>query len=962
MTKNLFLTLCLFLASLTGVLKAQNVYDLYDMTDNEFASGGNVNAGWSFERYDKELGKYAPFAMYDDSSKINVTDTYAYYRFGGEIKGNIKEDIPWGQPDNAFDPAYYSLYDSRSEFVYIGNKAAMFETQSSKQISPAFVFTAPEDGYYKIEMSVQNQDAPTGRFDPYPMIVNRYRYAGQDDINYVNQLSNMGMNVSYCQNGIFVVNGSELPDGTIADRNWYTPFQPESYYIYFMAKQGDKITVEPTYGNGVVNLSDFHQNASLWNRTRWHDLKAIKVDQTEAIGNERFVDPYGTFDDSRLVEIVNEAYDLQMAANPGKNKGQYPALAIAEFDAVIRAYEKAESEDAINVMTVKVWEITLSNAIAEFKSRVNEVTWAEHYKLFPFDEDDENELSQHNAWFSEQVTAENKDAVRWKFLSYRQETGAYTLLPTYDIGGGRHGFTETEAWHDGGGWFFLARNGKMHPENDRQPVIMFTAPVAGYYKVYSAIQSDNTNDQMNARFRFVPSTEDVNSMNVPKESFLVNMTYRGKGMPSDTSFYVMLKAGDRLTFEQDCYTRGGIGSAASSWQELAIIDLQKEYSTPGQILAVIEADNERVLIDPYSKGDFTDLIALITECKEFVASVAGNIGLTIGKYPEMAKLTFEEVISEAEEMVADDLAPQYEIDIMKAKLETALAVFETTKVDVMCDPVGQNVGGEEGIGKLVSGAYYIKSPSGYYLTAPDRFNVNEDGTGARMPVYYSKKINPDNPVKNAQVWNIQYNQAYDDDERKRYTFVTSLNDGNITGGSWDEDGVGHFGEGGSFCEGNTAEAQSTTNNNHIWRNFSIFYDGTSYCFYNIEKQWSLVMMPQFEDGEVTGVAKMETTAGVKKFYCLLVPMDEDEENYDPGLGIDNSLENELQVAVMGVGNSIVIANAEAGYSAEVYDISGHLVKKVILNGNYETIDVKSGLYIVRVTGENTRITGKVIVR
>lgn len=960
MKRTLFLTLFVSVICTIGSLQAQDTYDLYQMTNEEFAAGGNKSSGWSFERYDKEQGRYTPFAMYDDSSKINVTDTYAYYRFGGEIKGNIREDIPWGQPDHCFNPAFWSLYQARNEYVYIGNKDAKFETQATKQISPAFVFTAPSDGYYKMEMSVQNQDAPTERFDPYPMIVNRYRYANQDDIDYVNQLSDMGKNVSYCQGGTGPIgSGKELPDGTITDRTWYSPFQPENYYFYFYAKQGDKVTVEATYGDGEDNTGDFATGSSLWNRTRWHVLKATKVTQNEAEADARYVNPYGTPDRTVLDAIANEAYDLQMEANPGKLKGQYPSTAIAAFNAVVQSYDNADAAGFINAMTVRVWEKTLENAIETFRSQKNEVTWAEHYKLFPYDASDDNEVAQHNAWIEEQGTTEDLDAVRWKFYAYINESGNYTKASKFNT---IDKYNSTESWNDGNDWFFLARDGFVHPLKHKQPAIIFTAPQAGYYKIYSAIKRNNTSTyEMFARYRYIPASTSIDAMNVPKESFLVAKGYGAKGVltPSDTSFYVILNAGDRLTFEQDCYTPNNNGGAGSTWVQLAIIDLQKEYASAEEILEVIAADDKRSLVDPFKKGDFTDLSDAIAKSNELIASLTDKIGETIGKYPLMAKLTFEEVISEAEEMVADDVAAQYQIDIMKSKLDAANIAFINAQVTVMCDPVGQTIAGEDEVGKLPNGAYYIKSPSGYYLTAPDAYLV--EGTNNRKNVYYSKKINPETPAKNAQVWNIQYNQSYDSDLLKRYTMVTCLNN-DVNGGSWTDDGVGHFGEKGSFMEGNTVTTQSTSNNNHVWRNFSIYFDGEAYCFYNVHNKWALMMEPKFENEEVAETAKIEWFAGKKIFYYQLVPMADDKEDYNPGTGIYDNTLDELPVIIMGSNNSIVVANAEAGYTTDVYDISGRLIVRTKLTSNYGTINSNPGLYIVKVSGKKAQKVAKVIVK
>lgn len=937
------------LCCVLGTVQAQT-YDLYDVTEDAFKLGGNTSAGWSFEHYTKSTGLYGAFSLYGDSSYINQYDNYGPYRFGGELKGSADESVVTGLGKFFMGYAnhFKSLYLTKPtnlnvETIYMGYKDSKFESLATPTESPAFVFTVPAEGYYKIEYTVQNQDAPTAKFGSYPMIVNRYRYATQSNINYANSGGDMGFNVSYSQGGIQVLTGNTLPDNTIADRTWYTPFAPESHYFYFYGKQGDKVTLEQSQGAGCW-----------WNATRWYALKATTVTSSEATADSRYVNPYAAPDLTALNVLYDEAYDLNQNANAGKEKGQYKAADIASFNGVYEQF-LAVYPDGINIMNVKVWEQTLAAAIATLKKQVNEVTWANHYKLFPYDTTDDAEVAQHTSWYTEQ----SSDLVnsRWKFFSYANATGKYTKIANYASAGK---YTATNSWYDSSNeWFYIGLDGALHPLTTKQPAILFTAPVDGYYKVYSGIQRTNASPpdkKMYQRCRFIPSTYDVAAMVVPKESYLIAQPF-GSGTTTaarlvevDTSYYVKLKAGDHLSFELDCYTVNSNSSANSKWTKIAIIDLQKEYSSEAEILTMINADATRTFINPYKVGNFASLSSYIGKGDSLLQVTSGKIGVELGQYPALSKELFTEVLNDSKDIVSENTANQFEIDAQLATLKTAFITYQQSRVNAICTPSGSAVGSLTDAGKLPSGYYYIKSPEGYYLTAPSAF-------GSTM--YYAKKIvglNAD-PIMTAQVFNIQYNAAYDTDTYKRYTLVSVLNDAN--GGTWtDVDGVGHINENGKFLTGNTATAQSTTGNNHTWRNHSIYFDGTSYCFYNIYNLWSNDIKAVLSAEQLTGTS-LSQLSGQKDFYYNLVPIANDNENYS---GIHDT-DIQSSVTVRSIGGQVLISNAEVGDIVEIYDLSGRLIKKVILSDNNQAIGLGSnGLYMVKVVGKNTKVTAKVVIQ
>jgi hypothetical protein len=318
---------------------------------------------------------------------------------------------------------------------------------------------------------------------------------------------------------------------------------------------------------------------------------------------------------------------------------------------------------------------------------------------------------------------------------------------------------------------------------------------------------------------------------------------------------------------------------------------------------------------------------LISEYSTFLATA--NVGSELGQYAEGSKWVLEDAIAAAQTFLTANQGSQFLIDAKVADLKAAYTTFLAAVNYTMVYP---SSAGETQY-PFESGIYYIQVGD-YYLTVPKN---GANNTYMQLRAYID---NPDG-LHNNQVWNVQYNTTYSDlsasDPYALYSIVSDVT-------TWDADGNWHLDEVGRMKTGGTTVAQSADGSNWDWREHRLYYNGTGYSIVNNHNKNALV----FENETLNEQAK---SLAAKKFNFKFRTVS-DVVN---GNAIQSA--TGAKAGVFGGKGEIVISGA-AGNTIAVYDISGRLVKTVKAANGSNTVSLGSGLYIVKVAGQATKVIVK----
>ena len=693
-------------------------YDLLALTPTEFQAGGNTQ--WSFEKYNLSTGVYSTFTQFGDSGRINFRDIYNPERYQGVLIG---------EPDPSQSALYStkknSWFNNKNEYLYIGENYEVYCLYSS---NPAIVFTAPADGYYKVNATVLRED---GWKTPNLNAVFRYRYNGETTLD--NQAS-IGYNFPFGAGGLNT-NSTLLDESGIMLKSIIQQPASTSFYIY--AKAGSKITFE-------IDCKNYPEAATVvreaWARTKWTALNLQVVTEAEAKASSNFADPYSTGWEAGFWAKYGEANDVLNLATTGTEVGQYPATAKSTFESVLTAAEAAFNAGQINSFNAVAWITKMEQSIVTFKSKVNKIDWSQsyNYKLFPIDEANSEEVTKLFNTVSLNVSTP------WNFKRYTVSNGTYANFTTwgtggkFSTGGGNPwgSFTTLYSWYNAtGDWLFLGQNGWMHPTTAVSPTITFTAPANGIYKVGATVlrQPHTRTKTLWARFRYMP----VGTTTCSKSNFIFAKEFGGNSSskPIDADFYINLKTGDVLTFEEDCYTANENSSAGMQWSRLGIATMQ---GAEVDIKAAIALDT-LTFIDPYKPGNFSALQTLLNTCNTFLN--AAPLDSALGKYPTSAATKFSLVTTSTQSMITAATAGQPAIDVQISTLNDAFTVFKNSLVT--------------DLNKISDGIYNIKisDGNGDYLYLTDWKLVSPASAAATdtiFPIFLPEdKINP-----KVQSWQI----------------------------------------------------------------------------------------------------------------------------------------------------------------------------------------------------------------
>lgn len=908
MKKKSFFALGLAFCSLGTIAQT---YKLHDMTDAEFSAGKNQY--FSFSEYRFASGTYEPFTLLTDSGRVNFYDKYCPERYQGELIGNPSDkNLNDGSTDYYADlrKSWCNVKgagknNDASSFIYVSRD---FETYPTLLGNSTIEFTVPQDGYYKVTSSVIREDGAYSETN-YLMAKFRFRYSGDKALD---PAATLGFDYKYGDNSGLLYQAVRPSDGYVF--NWYQT-NPTPHFFYVYAKAGDIITGEPDCSHflGSTNFIDAksYWARDAWGRSKWLQFDAEVVDETTAKANaETYVDPYEDSGDwtQKLMDLYWSSTQYVIDVTVGYGVGQYQQEDVTAYNDFITYYDPAILEK-LPPFNAKIYYEKILKTFEAFKAKANTIdyTLPENNLLFPI-----ATTSELYPRFESQFAKTAIDSP-WDFKSYTPSTGIYNAIKNYD-NANKSGIY---AWSDASSeWFYIAKDGYVHPTPTKSPVIAFTAPVNGVYHAQTTIQRNLGNANKNymyTRYRFVKGGIVNGTSSVPKENFICADAYgyAGANVAVNREFYINMKAGDAITFEEDAYTANTNGSAGSQWQRLIVLQVPE-----AKIDSTLKATTD-VYSNPYQQAsNFIAMDSTINAITEALKTV--KVGDELGSYPEILKSDLELSVSQAKDLRDDVTTTQYDLDLATKSLQASYTTFLTNK----------NVRYESNE-TLLSGAYYIEL-NGLYLTCDSMWTSGN--SLASMYPHFKPLI--DSQIKNNQVWNVQFNSFYTDPLR----FSIS---GCLKNQTWEEDGNYHITEKGEIRDGGMSVAQSDANKE--WRNHSIIYDGTNWCIYSVKNKVSLI----FSDD----ATKLASTSSDKLYLYKLVPFGK--------VAIEkvNAGSNEQIVALTGKGS--VQLSSTSATDATIYNATGAIVATAKLDADAVTIPLNAGFYIVKATnGGSAKIAVK----
>lgn len=688
--KNIYLLLS---ALMVPALCDAQTYKLTDMSQEAFAAGGD--AQWSFQKYEYGTGQYTSYAQYTDKSTANFLDYYNPERCMGnriyEIDGytgtlyqNLwPADLRYAWCDSLYENVNNA--NSFGKFAYVTRAfGTEVETFANSKFGGVVSFTVPEDGYYTVAGSVARQDCPSMAS---LSIVPRYRYSGASQVD---NAVTMGLNFEYGLNGgeIAGYTNNLLTQG--AEQRWVSQ-QAYPYTMAFYGKKGDVVSFE---ANAYINYANATSARGCYGRTFFKQLDITKTDEATAQATTNYVNPYDETAVAELKASLQGYFDrieVIESDSMGTAYGLYKEESVLAAYEVLNAIQEGVSTGAVNAMNASVYKDKLQTAWNTLMiSRYTFDYAAEgNYILYTDNED----LADRKVDFTK-----NEDNP-FGFYSYTPSTGAYDKLPNYGkTKGGSDGW-----YNKSGDWFYIQADATMHPLADKAPVVMFTAPEDGYYKVeidlYRTSPNTKVENPLYLRNRFV--TQDGETLTCAKDVEISSKQYgsvandgqQGKA-PIEMNFIVNLKKGDKISSEVDAYTSGRNSSAGTTFTRFVVAGyLSEGQKIDDQYVALSGLD----VYDPYKAADMTELKNLVDSANTIAKTAV--VGDGEGQYSTDNYNAFKEAVATAEAYTTStETYTQGDIDKVVLSLNEAIAAFLATRnpyLVAMPDTINLRVAGTQ---------------------------------------------------------------------------------------------------------------------------------------------------------------------------------------------------------------------------------------------------------------------------
>lgn len=914
---------------------AAQTYKLSEMSEAEFKQG--FNSYFRFDQYRLASGVYTPFTIYTDSGRVNFFDRWWPERFQGEfiggqvneVAGNRDYTTPligsWTAKKTAVDATVVD--NDPASFIYVARiNQNTYETYPTAIGQAAISFIAPSEGYYRITADLMRMDQMETGTPEYLMAKFRFRQQGTP---VVFSTSTLGIDCKYgdmAEEGLEIYTAPSGVDFSGAERT-YTKTKPVTNEFYVYVKAGDMITAESDiahlYEQGVIADSASYGARAAWGRTRWTQFEAELVTKETAEASNRFVDPYSDNDNyiNLFKTLFTECVSFMDTAIPGLEIGQFDQSDIDEFWNILENNGKEASNPNLLGYTAKVYYQRLSDEFETFKSKAAAIDYQlpENRWLFVIPES-----SSLYADFEKQFLpgddpgkAENSP---WDFKMYNVSSGAYESWPTY--GAGSLAGDVDAFYTNASTWFFIAKNGAVHPTTTMSPAITFTAATDGLYHASTTIQRDpnnKNNNYMHTRYRFAQGGIQ-NTTTIRKDNFMFADAY---GNPSNNTavsrdFYVMMKAGDAITFEEDAYTANAMGSAGSYWQKLAVVKVAEE-----KVEETISANKENYFSAYEKAGDYTAIDSIVHAVESSLSTLEFTDDETeLGKYPTAARWEIDDILETAKEVHMNPDLTQVEVDKIALELSEA---YKNLLSSVIIRYEKEET--------LASGAYYIEKDGLFVTTNLGTLSGSSDaGMYAHLePIYEFTG------VENNQVFDIQFNENQGAEDPARYTLQCCLINDTWT----DTDPLYHITEKGEIREGDKFTAQSTLNSNMTWRNHSLIYNGNRWCIYNVHTLTSLVF-----NADLSAKPAMDAE---KLYLYRLIPMSE-IGTYLSVTEINQEKTN-AQISAITSENGVELYSTRE-MEAVVYNAAGHPIATIQLDGSPKQLTLPSGFYLVKAVNCN----------
>lgn len=625
-----FFTFCGAVLLVSQCLNAQS-WKLTEMSEETFVNGGD--AQWSFEKYSYETGMFSRYTLLSDSCAANYLDWWNPERLAGEFIVDPGDIAQWegssagyrlgqnrrsGWCDYVCNESRQSDAETFSYVVRDTREGFGYEIYANGKYSSSITFTAPSDGYYSVKGRVMREDCITS--DAMSLLF-KYRYASDENPDYVNPLSDMGVVIRY---------GASVGDiegfdglGTLAAgaHQRFVNQTPVDFTISFQAKAGDKISLEPSIKS--CGIYDDGLARTCWGRTFIQMLDVEAVEQSVAEADTNFVDPYGTEAYQRLTDYFNEISDLYMVAsqNAGNGYGQYPYEALSAFEKVFVEVDDALQGGLVNVMNANIYYNMLESAWNTLENSKVQIDFSEgldNYRLYW--------TAGNTKMYDETAVAANNDSP-WGFYYHNVADGAYVKLSKHDTGS--KAGSSTTAWYENGGdWMYITDAGFVHPMTNKVPSIMFTAPADHVYKVEVAVSRTNPEGNDFAEYLMghymAAGTELCDTSNwFVRKAFgaKTGSLYIGRDTVT-VEMFVNMKAGDRMSFETECYTAGRNSSCGNEFVRFYVAScLNSEIQ-----FTVDSAKNSQIeFFDPYQIADMTELKSIYADVTEKYAAISDKL-------------------------------------------------------------------------------------------------------------------------------------------------------------------------------------------------------------------------------------------------------------------------------------------------------------------------------------------------
>ncbi len=671
----------LFSLVVSAALSAQS-YRLTDLSAETFAAGGGDQ--WSFEKYTYATGTYSKLATYTDKSTCNYLDIYQPERVGGQLITEFDgvepageftwaSNVRWAWCDLEFTNPVRT--NSLESFIYVAQdprEGFGYEVMGNDSYTSVITFTVPEDGYYKVDGTVIREDGDTwtASLD----IVPRFRYAfdaqdkGADMGLAFNYGSVTGMHPDY--DGV----SGNLAGGAMQK---FVAQSPVDFTMAFSAKAGDKVSFE--VNTAKMDGAGGDWGHGWWSRTFYRNLAIEKVDAATAIATEGYVDAYGQDEVEKLWTVLDD-YETQAIDMPvGEGFGEYGREEYDALMAVIGDIVALSEDELLYDLNYKNYLDRLNEAwrLLLLSQKVIDYSCEGNYQLITTD----------NATGAITVDAEamaTNVGEPWEFSWYDVAAGVYNLFANHDYSS-KYGSADIAAWYKGtGDWLYISDDGNLHPTTAHSPAYVFVAPEAGVYKFEFACYRPNPNPKVEnplwIRSRYLQAG---NTM-VSKEEYIFAKEYgsvandgQGGKAPVELDFYANLQAGDRITFEEDCYTTGRNSSAGTQVTRLVVCSRANEDSlfTVAAVKA-IGAD----LYDPYGAGDPTALVEAVAYADSVMNVYKDSVGVDGGKYSVSVYTALGEAVAEAKALIAAASSTQPVYDKWAIDIKALVGQFIASRI------------------------------------------------------------------------------------------------------------------------------------------------------------------------------------------------------------------------------------------------------------------------------------------